>query len=56
MLDGRREVGLITGEAMVVKRMLEVFETDWARTDLGQKELKAGARIEKEPEQAAVAS
>ena len=55
-LDGRREVGLITREARVVKRMLEVFEGDWARTDLGQKELKAGARIEKEPEQAAVAS
>ena len=55
-LDGRREVGLITREARVVKRMLEVFEGDWARTDLGQKELKAGAKIEKEPEPAAVAS
>jgi cardiolipin synthase len=55
-LDGRREVGLITREARVVKRMLEVFEGDWARTDLGQKELKVAAKIEKEPEQAAVAS
>jgi phosphatidylserine/phosphatidylglycerophosphate/cardiolipin synthase-like enzyme len=55
-LDGRREVGLITREARVVKRMLEVFEGDWARTDLGQKELKAGAKIEEEPEPAAVAS
>jgi phosphatidylserine/phosphatidylglycerophosphate/cardiolipin synthase-like enzyme len=55
-LDGRREVGLITREAKVVKRMLDVFETDWARTDLGQKELKVAAKIEKEPERAAVAS
>ena len=55
-LDGRREVGLITREARVVKRILEVFESDWARTDLGQKELKVAAKIDKEPEQAAVAS
>lgn len=44
-LDGRREVGLFCKEAKVVKTMLEVFETDWAKTDLGQKELKA---VEKE--------
>jgi phosphatidylserine/phosphatidylglycerophosphate/cardiolipin synthase-like enzyme len=55
-LDGRREVGLITREAKVVKRILEVFESDWAKTDLGQKELKVGAKAEKEPERAAVAS
>jgi cardiolipin synthase A/B len=44
-LDGRREVGLFTREAKVVKQILEVFEADWAKTDLGQKELKA---VEKE--------
>jgi phosphatidylserine/phosphatidylglycerophosphate/cardiolipin synthase-like enzyme len=40
-LDARREVGLITRDAKVVKRMLEVFEADWVKTDLGKKELKA---------------
>jgi phosphatidylserine/phosphatidylglycerophosphate/cardiolipin synthase-like enzyme len=55
-LDGRREVGLITREAKVVKRILEVFETDWATTDLGQKELTVAAKAEKEPEREAVAS
>jgi len=55
-LDGRREVGLITRESKVVKRIAEVFETDWAKTDLGQKELKVAAKAEKEPERTAVAS
>ena len=40
-LDGRREVGLLTKDAKVVKAILEVFESDWARTELGQKEIKA---------------
>jgi phosphatidylserine/phosphatidylglycerophosphate/cardiolipin synthase-like enzyme len=52
-LDGRREVGLITREPKVVKGILEVFESDWAKTDLGQKELKAGkAEKAEKPEKA----
>jgi len=43
-LDARREVGLIVKDAKVVKGMLEVFEADWARTQLGQKELKIGEK------------
>jgi cardiolipin synthase len=39
-LDMRREVGLIVRDTKVVKGMIDVFEQDWARTDLGQKELK----------------
>jgi cardiolipin synthase len=39
-LDMRREVGLIIRDAKVVKAMMDVFEQDWARTDLGQKEIK----------------
>jgi len=31
-LDQRREVGLITGDATVVKRLKAVFESDWAGT------------------------
>jgi len=39
-LDMRREVGLIVREAKIVKAMQEIFEQDWSRTDLGQKEIK----------------
>jgi phosphatidylserine/phosphatidylglycerophosphate/cardiolipin synthase-like enzyme len=52
-LDARREVGLITKDAKVVKQLLEVFEADWVKTDLGKKELKTH---EKEIELAEVAS
>lgn len=48
-LDGRREVGLITKDPKVVKRMGEVFEEDWAKTELGKKETK---HFEKEQKQA----
>jgi cardiolipin synthase len=44
-LDGRREVGLLTKDAKVVKGILDVFEEDWAKTELGQKELRV---VEKE--------
>jgi cardiolipin synthase len=40
-LDARREVGLITKDAKVVKGLLDTFEADWVKTDLGKKELKA---------------
>jgi phosphatidylserine/phosphatidylglycerophosphate/cardiolipin synthase-like enzyme len=39
-LDGRREVGLITRDAKVVKRLGEIFEADWAKTGTGAKEIK----------------
>lgn len=40
-LDARREVGIIVREAKIVRGILDLFEADWAKTDLGQKELKA---------------
>jgi cardiolipin synthase A/B len=52
-LDARREVGLITSDPKVVKGLLEVFEADWVKTDLGKKELKVH---EKELQLAEVAS
>jgi hypothetical protein len=39
-------VGLFTREPKVVKRVLDVFEEDWAKTQAGQKEIKVS---EKEP-------
>jgi len=39
-LDARREVGLIVHDAASVKRLQEVFDEDWAKTDLGKKEQK----------------
>ena len=46
-LDGRREVGLIVKEPKTVKRMVEVFETDWSKTDLAAKEAKEAKKEEK---------
>jgi phosphatidylserine/phosphatidylglycerophosphate/cardiolipin synthase-like enzyme len=51
-LDGRREVGLFCREARVVKQLVEIFEADWAKTDLGEKAAKA---VEKEMELAEAA-
>jgi len=50
-LDGRREVGMMTRDARVVKRLVEIFESDWAKTSTGAKQLKkeqkeAGAQQE----------
>ena len=39
-LDARREVGLIVKEPKTVKRLLDTFEIDWSKTDLGAKEAK----------------
>jgi cardiolipin synthase A/B len=47
-LDARREVGLIVKEPKTVKRLLETFESDWAKTDLSAKEAKEAKREEKE--------
>ena len=44
-LDGRREVGVLCRDGKVVKSMAELFEADWAKTDMGQKEIKV---VEKE--------
>jgi cardiolipin synthase len=46
-LDGRREVGLVVKEPKTVKRLVEVFEGDWARTDLAAKEAKEAKKEEK---------
>jgi cardiolipin synthase A/B len=48
-LDMRREVGLITRDVKTIKRMSDVFEEDWAKTELGKKETK---HFEKELKQA----
>jgi cardiolipin synthase A/B len=59
-LDGRREVGLLTKDAKVVKRLTEVFEADWAKTTTGARELKELKKEQKdasvEPELAGAAS
>jgi len=47
-LDARREVGLIVKEAKTVRRIVEVFEEDWSRTDLAAREAKEMKKEEKE--------
>jgi len=53
-LDLRREVGVVVRDPKVVKGICDVFEQDWARTELGQKEHREHARAAAEAE--AVAS
>ena len=59
-LDGRREVGLVTKDAKVVKRLLEIFESDWAKTDTAARLLKEQKKDQKlageEPQLAAGAT
>lgn len=54
-LDARREVGLIVKEPKTVKRLLETFETDWAKTDLSAKEAKEAKKEEKEKKEVELA-
>jgi len=49
-LDARREVGLIVKEPKTVKRLLDTFEIDWTKTDLGAKEAKEAKKEEKKEE------
>jgi len=49
-LDGRREVGVIVKEPKTVKRLVEVFEEDWAQTGLAAKEAKELKKELKEKE------
>src|SRR5205814_236112 len=46
-LDKRREVGIIVKDRAVAKRFRDVFEGDWAKTDVG-KELRKAAEKDKE--------
>jgi phosphatidylserine/phosphatidylglycerophosphate/cardiolipin synthase-like enzyme len=50
-LDMRREVGLITHDPKTIKRMCEVFEDDWAKTELGKKETKHFEKEQKQSEE-----
>jgi phosphatidylserine/phosphatidylglycerophosphate/cardiolipin synthase-like enzyme len=49
-LDARREIGLITRDPKTVKRICEVFDEDWAKTDLGKKESKQFEKAQKHAE------
>ena len=43
-LDGRREVGILCRDPKVVKTIADLFETDWAKTEMGQKEIKVAEK------------
>jgi phosphatidylserine/phosphatidylglycerophosphate/cardiolipin synthase-like enzyme len=51
-LDGRREVGLIVREPKTVKQLVEIFESDWSKTDLAAKETKEAKKEIKEQKKA----
>ena len=57
-LDGRREVGVIVKDPKVVRRMAEVFESDWALTNRAKQDIaeaKNDKKTEAKIEKAAVA-
>jgi cardiolipin synthase len=39
-LDSRREIGVIVRDPKVVKKLVEVFDSDWVETTAGKKELR----------------
>jgi phosphatidylserine/phosphatidylglycerophosphate/cardiolipin synthase-like enzyme len=43
-LDARREIGVIVRDPKVVRKILDVFEADWAETDAGKKGNRKGRR------------
>jgi cardiolipin synthase A/B len=49
-LDGRREVGLITKNPKVVKRLSELYEAEWAKTGAGKKAKTEDAKKEADAE------
>jgi len=51
-LDARREIGLIVKESKTVKQMVDVFEGDWAKTDLAAREAKEAKKEIKEQKKA----
>jgi phosphatidylserine/phosphatidylglycerophosphate/cardiolipin synthase-like enzyme len=50
-LDARREIGVIVKEPKTVKQFVEVFESDWSKTDLAGKEAKEAKKELKKAEE-----
>jgi hypothetical protein len=56
-LEKRLEIGLIITDGSVIRELISIFETDWAQTESGRKELKkAESSDKKEEKQLATAS
>ena len=47
-LDARREIGVLIGNAKVVRGIVAVFETDWAATPAAEKEAKREKKEKKD--------
>jgi cardiolipin synthase A/B len=55
-IDKRREIGIIVTDQRVVSQLREVFESDWAETDAGRKELKKAEKAARKEEKALAAA
>ena len=55
-LDSRREIGMIVGDAKVVKTLLATFESDWAATGFDETRETVKANTEPEPQPTAKAT
>ena len=49
-LDSRREIGIVVGDAAIVKTLLATFESDWASTGLDETRNTVNANTEPEPQ------
>jgi phosphatidylserine/phosphatidylglycerophosphate/cardiolipin synthase-like enzyme len=50
-LDARREIGVLVSDPKVVRGIVEVFESDWARTSAGEKQARLEKKEEKKKEE-----
>ncbi|HTM13892.1 MAG TPA: phospholipase D-like domain-containing protein, partial [Bryobacteraceae bacterium] len=55
-LDSRREIGMIVGDAKIVKTLLATFESDWAATGFDETREAVKADTEAEPQPSAKAT
>lgn len=55
-LDSRREIGIIVGDAAIVKTLLATFESDWAATGFEETRKTVEANTEAEPQPTAKAT
>jgi phosphatidylserine/phosphatidylglycerophosphate/cardiolipin synthase-like enzyme len=49
-LDSRREIGMVVGDAAIVKTLLATFESDWASTGLDETRETVNANAKPEPQ------
>jgi phosphatidylserine/phosphatidylglycerophosphate/cardiolipin synthase-like enzyme len=50
-LDARREIGIVSRDARLVRAITKVFDEDWSRTEAGRKQASAKRKQEREKDE-----